>query len=147
MTQAYAHRDDDQFCKILHTGLALFHRPVAVFIIFVAVIVFFNPALAPIHQPATVRWYWSWPSCFPVCHFAAAKRFITVYFAVEMLPVGHADQSHAVMNLTFMAGVMAALGHGAIAILQLIPYGSLPAWPWWISTGNFLNSRSYPEVI
>ena len=45
MTQAYAHRDNDQFRKILHTGLALFLIiPVAVFIIFVTVIFFFNPA-------------------------------------------------------------------------------------------------------
>ena len=45
MTQAYAHRDNDQFRKILHTGLALFLIiPIAVFVIFVAVIGFINPA-------------------------------------------------------------------------------------------------------
>jgi O-antigen/teichoic acid export membrane protein len=43
MTQAYAQRDNDQFRRILHTGLALFLIiPLAVFIIFIGVIFFFS---------------------------------------------------------------------------------------------------------
>ena len=43
MTQAFAHQDNESFRKILHTGLLLFLViPLVVFVIFIALIFFFN---------------------------------------------------------------------------------------------------------
>ena len=118
MTQAYAHRDNDQFCKILHTGLALFLIiPIAVFIIFVTVIVFFNPAsFLHITQTGhgTVILVLA-ILAFQIVVSLPQSILLRVYFAVEMLPRGvMLHQSHAV-DESHLPGrrVMAALGHGA----------------------------------
>jgi O-antigen/teichoic acid export membrane protein len=128
MTQAYAHRDHEQFCTILHTGLALFLIiPLAVFILFVAVIAFFNPAsFLHITQTghATVILVLA-ILAFQIVLSLPQSVLLRVYFAVEMLPRG-------VMLLNFMqlinlillaGGLWLRWGMVAIAVLQLIPYG------------------------
>ena len=128
MTQAYAHRDNDQFCKILHTGLALFLIiPVAVFIIFVAVIVFFNPAtFLHINQTShgTVVLVLA-ILAFQIVISLPQSILLRVYFAVEMLPRGvMLINCMQLMNLIFLAGgLWGRWGMVPIAILQLIPYG------------------------
>jgi O-antigen/teichoic acid export membrane protein len=128
MTQAYAHRDIEQFCKILHTGLAAFLIiPVAVFIIFVAIIVFFNPALL-LHIDQT-----SHGTVVLVLAILAFQIVISlpqsvllrVYFAAEMLPRGvMLINLMQLMNLIFLTGgLWRRWGMVPIAILQLIPYG------------------------
>ena len=128
MTQAYAHRDNDQFCKILHTGLALFLIiPLAVFVIFVAVIGLINPAtILHITQtsPGTVMLVLA-ILAFQIVIALPQGVLLRVYSAVEMLPRG-------VMLLNFMqlisfiflaGGLWWRWGMVSIAILQLIPYG------------------------
>ena len=127
MTQAYAQRDNDQFCKILHTGLALFLIiPVAVFIIFVAVIVFFNPAqLLHIHQtaPGTVVLVLV-ILAFQMVVSLPQSVLLRVYFAVEMLPRGvMLINLMQLMSLIFLAGgLWQRWGMAPIAVIQLIPY-------------------------
>jgi len=128
MTQAYAHRDNDQFCKILHTGLALFLIiPIAVFVIFVAVIVFFNPAsLLHITQTGhgTVVLVLA-ILAFQIVIALPQSVLLRVYFAVEMLPRGvMLINLMQLMSLIFLAGgLWRRWGMVPIAILQLIPYG------------------------
>jgi O-antigen/teichoic acid export membrane protein len=128
MTQAYAHRDNDQFCKILHTGLALFLIiPIAVFIIFVTVIVFFNPAsFLHITQTGhgTVILVLA-ILAFQIVVSLPQSVLLRVYFAVEMLPRGvMLINLMQLMSLIFLAGgLWRRWGMVAIAILQLIPYG------------------------
>ncbi|OGR25438.1 MAG: hypothetical protein A2139_07425 [Desulfobacca sp. RBG_16_60_12] len=128
MTQAYAHRDNDQFCKILHTGLALFLIiPIAVFIIFVAVIVFFNPAsFLHITQTGhgTVILVLA-ILAFQIVLSLPQSVLLRVYFAVEMLPRGvMLINLMQLMSFIFLAGgLWLRWGMVAIAILQLIPYG------------------------
>ena len=128
MTQAYAHRDNDQFCKILHTGLALFLIiPIAVFVIFVAVIVFFNPAsLLHITQTGhgTVVLVLA-ILAFQIVVSLPQSVLLRVYFAVEMLPRGvMLINLMQLMSLIFLAGgLWRRWGMVPIAILQLIPYG------------------------
>ncbi len=127
MTQAYAHRDNDQFCKILHTGLALFLIiPIAVFVIFVAVIVFFNPAsLLHITQTGhgTVVLVLA-ILAFQIVLSLPQSVLLRVYFAAEMLPRGvMLSNLMQLMNLIFLAGgLWRRWGMVPIAILQLIPY-------------------------
>jgi O-antigen/teichoic acid export membrane protein len=127
MTQAYAQRDNDQFCKILHTGLALFLIiPVAVFIIFVTIIVFFNPAqLLHIHQtaPGTVVLVLV-ILAFQMVVSLPQSVLLRVYFAVEMLPRGvMLINLMQLMSLIFLAGgLWQRWGMAPIAVLQLIPY-------------------------
>jgi len=128
MTQAYAHRDHDQFCKILHTGLALFLIiPIAVFIIFVTVIVFFNPAsFLHITQTGhgTVILVMA-ILAFQIVLALPQSVLLRVYFAVEMLPRGvMLINLMQLMSLIFLAGgLWRRWGMVPIAILQLIPYG------------------------
>jgi O-antigen/teichoic acid export membrane protein len=128
MTQAYAHRDNDQFCKILHTGLALFLIiPIAVFIIFVSVIVFFNPAsFLHITQTGhgTVILVLA-ILAFQIVISLPQSVLLRVYFAAEMLPRGvMLSNLMQLMNLIFLAsGLWRGWGMVPIAILQLIPYG------------------------
>ena len=128
MTQAYADRDNDQFCKILHTGLALFLIiPLAVFVIFVAVIVFFNPAsLLHITQTGhgTVVLVLA-ILAFQIVLSLPQSVLLRVYFAVEMLPRGVMLLNlMQLMSLIFLAGgLWRRWGMVPIAILQLIPYG------------------------
>jgi O-antigen/teichoic acid export membrane protein len=128
MTQAYAHRDQELFRKILHTGLALFLAiPLVVLVIFLTVIFFFNPA-AFLHISQT-----SHRTIMLVLALLAFQFIISlpqgillrVYFAVEMLPRG-------VMLLNFMqflsfalvaGGLWLGWGMAPIALLQIIPYG------------------------
>jgi O-antigen/teichoic acid export membrane protein len=132
MTQAYAHRDQELFRKILHTGLALFLAiPLVVLIIFLTVIFFFNPA-AFLHISQT-----SHRTIMLVLALLAFQFVISlpqgillrVYFAVEMLPRG-------VMLLNFMqflsfalvaGGLWLGWGMAPIALLQIIPYGLIAA--------------------
>jgi len=128
MTQAYAHRDNEQFCKILHTGLALFLIiPVAVFIIFVTVMVFFNPAtFLHINQTShgTVILVLA-ILAFQIVVSLPQSVLLRVYFAVEMLPRGvMLINCMQLMTLIFLAGgLWGRWGMVPIAILQLIPYG------------------------
>ena len=136
MTQAYAYRDIDQFCKILHTGLALFLIiPIAVFIIFVAVIVFFNPAtFLHITQTShgTVMLVLA-ILAFQIVVSLPQSVLLRVYFAVEMLPRGvMLINCMQLMNLIFLAGgLWRRWGMVPIAILQLIPYGLLAVVALW----------------
>jgi len=128
MTQAYAHRDNDQFCKILHTGLALFLIiPIAVFVIFVAVIVFFNPA-AFLHITQTGHGTVILVLAilaFQIVLSLPQSVLLRVYFAVEMLPRGVMLLNFMqLISLIFLAGgLWRRWGMVPIAILQLIPYG------------------------
>ena len=150
MTQAYAHRDNDQFRKILHTGLALFLIiPVAVFIIFVGRNFLFQPGHISPHQSDQPRYGGAGPGHpgFPDRRLAAAKHFIKgLLCRGNAAPWGYADQLHAA-DESHLSGrrVMGALGHGAH---RHSPAHSLwaprRAWPSGISTGNSRNSRSYP---
>ena len=118
MTQAYAQRDHDQFCKILHTGLALFLIiPVAVFIIFVTVILFFNPSTV-LHINQTSHGMVVLVLAilaFQIVVSLPQSILLRVYFAVEMLPRGvMLINFMQLMNLILLAGgLWAALGHGA----------------------------------
>jgi len=136
MTQDYARRDNDHFCKVLHTGMALFLTiPGAVFLIFITVITLFNPAAA-LHITQT-----SHSTVIIILAILAFQIVITlpqsvllrVYFAVEMLPRG-------VMLLNFMqlmslilvaGGLWLRWGMVAIALLQVIPYGLIAGIALW----------------
>lgn len=128
MTQAYAQRDNDQFCKILHTGLALFLIiPIAVFAIFVAVIVFFNPA-SLLHITRTGHGTVILVLAilaFQIVISLPQSVLLRVYFAVEMLPRGvMLTNLMQLMSLIFLAGgLWQGWGMVPIAILQVIPYG------------------------
>lgn len=128
MTQDYARRDNDHFCKVLHTGMALFLIvPIAVFIIFITVITFFNPS-ASLHITQT-----SHSTLILILAILAFQIVISlpqsvllrVYFAVEMLPRGVMLLNlMQLMSLTFVAGgLWLRWGMVSIAILQVIPYG------------------------
>ena len=128
MTQAYAQRDNEQFCRILHTGLALFLIiPLAVFIIFIAVIFFFNPA-SLLHITRTSHGVVMLVLAILAFQFVISlpqSVLLRVYFAVEMLPRGvMLINLMLLMSLILVAGGL-WLGWGmvAIAILQVIPYG------------------------
>jgi O-antigen/teichoic acid export membrane protein len=128
MTQAYAQRDNDQFCRILHTGLALFLIiPLAVFIIFIGVIFFFNPA-SLLHITRTSHGVVMLVLTILAFQFVISlpqSVLLRVYFAVEMLPRGvMLINLMLLMSLIFVAGGL-WLGWGMvpIAILQVIPYG------------------------
>lgn len=132
MTQAYAHRNQELFRKILHTGLALFLViPLLVLIIFLTVIFFFNPATF-LHISQT-----SHRTIILVLALLAFQFVISlpqgillrVYFSAEMLPRG-------VMLLNFMqflsfalvaGGLWLGWGMAPIALLQLFPYGIIAA--------------------
>jgi len=128
MTQAYAHRDHDQFRKILHTGLVLFLIiPLAVFSIFVAVIGLINPAtFLHITQAShgTVVLVLA-ILAFQIVISLPQGVLLRVYFAVEMLPRGVMLLNFMqLMSLVFLAGgLWRRWGMVPIAILQLIPYG------------------------
>jgi len=132
MTQAYAHRDNELFCKILHTGLALFLIiPMAMFIIFVAVIGYVNPVTILHITHASHR------TVILVLAILAFQIVISlpqsvlsrVYFAVEMLPRGiMLVNLMMLMNLILLAGgLWLGLGLVAIALLQTVPYGFMAA--------------------
>jgi O-antigen/teichoic acid export membrane protein len=128
MTQAYAQRDNDQFCKILHTGLVLFLIiPLAVFIIFVGLIVFFNPA-SLLHITRTGHGTVVLVLAilaFQIVLSLPQSVLLRVYFAVELLPRGVMLLN--LMQLTSLSllagGLWLRWGMVPIAILQLIPYG------------------------
>ena len=128
MTQAYAQRDNDQFCKILHTGLALFLIiPLAVFVIFVALIVLFNPA-ALLHITRTGHGTVVLVLAilaFQIVLSLPQSVLLRVYFAVEMLPRGvMLINFMQLMSLCLLAGgLWLRWGMVPIAILQLLPYG------------------------
>jgi O-antigen/teichoic acid export membrane protein len=128
MTQTYAVRDNDLFCKILHTGLALFLIiPLAVFLIFVVVIGLFNPAtFLHITQTGhgTVMLVLA-ILAFQIVISLPQSVLLRVYFAVEMLPRGvMLINLMQLMSLILLAGgLWQRWGMVAIAILQLIPYG------------------------
>jgi O-antigen/teichoic acid export membrane protein len=144
MTQAYAHRDNDQFCKILHTGLALFLIiPIAVFLIFVAVIGLINPA-AFLHitrtSPGTIMLVLT-ILAFQIVISLPQSVLLRVYFAVEMLPRGvMLINLMQLLSLIFLAGgLWQRWGMVAIAILQLIPYGLIA------SLALFDLNRKFPQ--
>jgi O-antigen/teichoic acid export membrane protein len=128
MTQAYAQRDNDQFCKILHTGLAIFLIiPIVVFVIFVAVIGWINPATW-LH--ITQTGHGTVVLVLAILAFQIAislpqSVLLRVYFAVEMLPRGvMLINLMQLMSLIFLAGgLWRRWGMVPIAIIQLIPYG------------------------
>jgi O-antigen/teichoic acid export membrane protein len=128
MTQAYAQRDNDQFRKILHTGLALFLIiPLAMFVIFVAAIVFFNPA-ALLHITRTghdMVVLVLTILAFQIVLSLPQSVLLRVYFAVELLPRGvMLINLMQLMSLILLAGgLWLRWGMVAIAILQLMPYG------------------------
>jgi O-antigen/teichoic acid export membrane protein len=128
MTQAFAHQDHELFRKILHTGLALFLIiPLAVYLIFVATISFFNPA-SLFHITQTSHRLVVLVLALLAFQFVISLPqgiLIRVYFAVEMLPRG-------VMLLNFMqflslslvaGGLWLGWGMVPVALLQIIPYG------------------------
>lgn len=132
MTQAFAHRDTELFRKILHTGLALFLAiPLAVFIIFISVIYFFNPG-ALLHISLTDH-----NTIILVLSLLAFQFVISlpqgilirVYFAVEMLPRGVMMLNlMQLLSLMFVAGgLWLGWGMAPIAFLQIIPYGLIAA--------------------
>jgi len=127
MTQAYAHQDNEQFCKILHTGLALFLIiPLVVFVIFVAVIGFINPATF-LHITQTghgtvmlVLAIMAWQIVMSL----PMGVLMRVYFAVEMLPRGvMLSNLMQLMGLILLAGgLWRRWGMVPIAMLQVIPF-------------------------
>ncbi|MGA9755597.1 MAG: hypothetical protein WBV23_10695 [Desulfobaccales bacterium] len=128
MTQAFARRDNDHLCKVLHTGLALFLIvPIAVFSVFVAVIFFFNPA-SFLHITQTSHAMVILVLAilaFQIVISLPTSVLLRVYFAVEMLPRGVMLLNlMLLMSLILVAGGL-WLGWGmvAIALLQLVPYG------------------------
>jgi O-antigen/teichoic acid export membrane protein len=127
MTQAYAPRDNDQFRKILHTGLALFLIiPLAVFIIFVAVIGFINPATL-LHITRTGH-----NTVILVLAIMALQIVMSlpmgvllrVYFALELLPRGvMLSNFMQLLGIILLAGgLWRRWGMVPIALLQIIPY-------------------------
>jgi O-antigen/teichoic acid export membrane protein len=128
MTQAYAHRDQELFRKILHTGLALFLAiPLVVLVVFLTVIFFFNPA-SFLHISQTSHRTIMLVLALLAFQFAISLPqgiLLRVYFATEMLPRGvMLANLMQLMSLLFVAGGL-WLGWGmvAIAALQTIPYG------------------------
>jgi O-antigen/teichoic acid export membrane protein len=132
MTQAFAHRDPELFRRILHTGLALFLAiPLVVFIVFITLISFFNPA-AFLHITQTSHRVIILVLALLAFQFVISLPqgiLIRVYFAVEMLPRG-------VMLLNLMqflslclvaGGLWLGWGMVLIALLQIIPYGLIAA--------------------
>ncbi len=136
MTQAYASRDDVLFRKILHTGLVLFLTlPLAVFIIFIVGISWFN-LTSFLHITQTSH------RLVIVVLVLLGFQFIIslpqgillrVYFAAEMLPRGvMLANLMQLTNLILLAGgLWLHLGMVAIASLQLIPYGLIAAIALW----------------
>lgn len=136
LTQDYARRDYDHFCKVLHTGMALFLIvPIAVFIIFIAIITLFNPA-ASLHitltSHSTVILILA-ILAFQIVVALPQSVLLRVYFAVEMLPRGVMLLNFMqLMSLTFVAGGLCLRrGMVAIAILQIIPYGIIVGIALW----------------
>jgi O-antigen/teichoic acid export membrane protein len=128
MTQDFARRDIDQLRKVLHTGLALFLIiPIVVFLVFVTVIFFFNPASvlhitrtghAKIILVLTIL-------AFQIVISLPTSVLLRVYFAVEMLPRGvMLINLMQLISLSLVAGgLWLRWGMILIAVLQLIPYG------------------------
>jgi O-antigen/teichoic acid export membrane protein len=144
MTQAFAHRDPELFRQILHTGLALFLAiPLAVFVVFITLISFFNPA-AFLHITQTSHRVVILVLALLAFQFVISLPqgiLIRVYFAVEMLPRG-------VMLLNFMqflslslvaGGLWLGWGMVLIALLQIIPYGLIAA------TALYDLNRKFPQ--
>jgi O-antigen/teichoic acid export membrane protein len=136
MTQAYAQRDNDQFCKILHTGLALFLIiPIAVFAIFVAGIIAINPAtflhITQTNHRAMVLVLAI--LAFQIVISLPQSVLLRVYFAVEMLPRGvMLINLMQLLSLILLAGgLWQRWGMAPIALLQLLPYGLIAATALW----------------
>ncbi|MFA5111585.1 MAG: hypothetical protein WC443_09280, partial [Desulfobaccales bacterium] len=136
MTQAFAGRDEALFRKILHTGLALFLiLPLVVFILFIVVIAFFNPA-SFLHINLTSH------RLVVVILAILSFQFILslpqsillrVYFATEMLPRGvMLGNLMQLASFTLLAGgLWLHWGMVAIAVLQLIPFGLIAGLALW----------------
>jgi len=128
LTQAYAQRDNDQFRRILHTGLALFLIiPLAVFILFVAGMSLFNPA-AWLNITQTGREVVMLVLAILAFQFVISlpqSILLRVYFAVEMLPRGvMLINLMLLISLILVAGgLWLGWGMAAIAVLQVVPYG------------------------
>jgi O-antigen/teichoic acid export membrane protein len=144
MTQAFAHRDDELFRKILHTGLALFLAiPLVVFIVFITLIFFFNPSPF-LHITQTSHRVVILILALLAFQFVISLPqgiLIRVYFAVEMLPRG-------VMLLNLMqffslslvaGGLWLGWGMVPIALLQIIPYGIIAG------TALYDLNRKFPQ--
>jgi O-antigen/teichoic acid export membrane protein len=144
MTQAFAHRDYDLFRKILHTGLALFLAiPLVVFIVFITLIFFFNPAPF-LHITQTSHRVVILVLALLAFQFVISLPqgiLLRVYFAVEMLPRG-------VMLLNLMqflslclvaGGLWLGWGMVPIALLQIIPYGLIAV------TALYDINRKFPQ--
>jgi O-antigen/teichoic acid export membrane protein len=144
MTQAFANRDHELFHKVLHTGLALFLAiPLVVFIVFVTLIFFFNPA-AILHITQTSHRVVILVLALLAFQFVISLPqgiLIRVYFAVEMLPRG-------VMLLNFMQSLSLSLvavglwlgwGMVPITLLQIIPYGLIAV------TALYDLNRKFPQ--
>lgn len=128
MTQAFAHRDDESFRKILHTGLLLFLLiPAVVLVIFITVIFFFNPATL-LHISLTSHRTVMLVLTLLAFQFAISLPqgiLLRVYFAVQMLPRG-VMLANLMQFMTFIflaSGLWLGWGMVAIAALQIIPYG------------------------
>jgi O-antigen/teichoic acid export membrane protein len=132
MTQAYAHRDQELFRKILHTGLALFLAiPLLVLIIFLTVIFFINPA-SFLHISLTSHRTIMLVLALLTFQFVISLPqgiLLRVYFAVEMLPRG-VMLVNLMQFLSFAlvaGGLWLGWGMAPIALLQIIPYGLIAA--------------------
>jgi len=128
MTQAFAHRDDESFRKILHTGLLLFLLiPAVVLVIFITVIFFFNPATL-LHISLTSHRTVMLVLTLMAFQFAISLPqgiLLRVYFAVQMLPRGVmlANLMQFMTFISLASGLWLGWGMVAIAALQIIPYG------------------------
>jgi O-antigen/teichoic acid export membrane protein len=144
MTQAFANRDHELFRQVLHTGLALFLAiPLVVFIVFITLIFFFNPA-AILHITQTSHRVVILVLALLAFQFVISLPqgiLIRVYFAAEMLPRG-------VMLLNFMqflslslvaGGLWLRWGMVPIALLQIIPYGLVAV------TALYDLNRKFPQ--
>jgi O-antigen/teichoic acid export membrane protein len=128
MTQAFANQDPELFRKILHTGLALFLAiPLVVFIVFITLIFFFNPA-AFLHITQTSHQVVILVLALLALQFVISLPqgiLIRVYFAAEMLPRGvMLLNCMQFLSLCLVAGgLWLRWGMVPIALLQIIPYG------------------------
>jgi O-antigen/teichoic acid export membrane protein len=127
LTQAYARKDVPLFCRLLHTGLAMFLViPSAVFGLFLAAITLFPPAsllkITITSQPV-VFWVLALLA-FQFVFGLPQGILLGVYRAVGLLPRGvMLGNLMQLLAIIFVAsGLWLKVGMIAIAVLQILPF-------------------------
>jgi O-antigen/teichoic acid export membrane protein len=126
LTQAYAQHDIPLFRKILHTGLGLFLvLPLAVFLIFVGVILFFPPGYLlqiTVTSPTVVFLVLS-ILAFQLVFSLPQGILMGVYRSVGLLPRGVmlGNLMQGLIILFVAAGLLLRCGMLTIVILQVLP--------------------------